>query len=664
MAINPDAFNKDSLLTKSATNREGDGLSLGDNPQTYAISHLPSYEISVSEGRVHASDVTKVYTGPNAGVAQGYANPTDVVGHITSTGNKMTITGTAGAETIELVHHSGALIQIDADGSIFLMPTSRKGFGLHASKGDGVVSSQGRLVIKGTASITLETEGSMEFNVGKNLFMDVGGDYLLSVKGTTNITSDGAMITEVAKDKMDMIGGIHRTTVAGDQRTQIAGNQRTDVGKGIENRAELNITNDAQKSLISRARESVTLSSSEEFININAFEDITLSAKENVRLIAKEDVTVDATDNAILRSKNSMILGSDQSVYLDATDNIKFISGDQFRIDAGSSFDLYSAGTNIRTQGAANFHSSAVTDIRGSIVDVQKGGASTQTPQSPEITSNREPNNIEIPEAPEYPDANTVIDNMTSEREAPDFPFNAKKMSAEEMSRYENEGDTPNPVAKSQASGNQGAGSPYSQGESAGSLSYSGNQGFDGSSNNARGTGNPYPQPSSLLNAADKLSRHVTIGMFGNLSMCPASQMGLSRKEILDNARHLSYNILDPILEKFGSSVLLLPAGAGLRIGNGTSRHYLGKAHDLRAASRDGAETAMIAKWIAENLPFDRLFLEANNYGSIHIHVEAAPEGSQGSKIVWTCQDPKCNSKIDGLNLVYAQQGLKKMGFA
>lgn len=664
MSINPDSFNTDPLLTKSVTNKEADGLSLGDNPTTYAISEIPSFEVSVSEGRVHASDVTKTYTGPGSGTAQGYASPTDVVGHITSTGSKMTITGTAGAETIELIHHSGALIQIDADGSIFLMPTSRKGFGLHAGKGDGLVSSQGRLVIKGTASITLETEGSMEFNVGKNLFMDVGGDYLLSVKGTTTISSDGAMTTEVAKDKMDMIGGVHRVTVAGDQRTQIAGDQRTDVGKGIDNRAELNITNDAQKSLISRARESVTLSSSQEFVNINAFEDVTVSAKENVRLIAKEDVTIDATDNAIFRSKNSMILGSDQSFYLDAADNIKMISGDQFRVDAGSSFDLYSSGTNIKTQGAANFHSSSATDIRGSIVDVQKGNPSTQTPQSPEITSNREPNDIEIPEAPEYPDANTVIDHMTTERLAPDFPFNAKKMSAEEMSRYENEGDTPNPEAKSQADGNQGAGSPYSQGSSAGSLSYSGNQGYDGSSNNTRGSENPYPAPSSFLNASDKLSRHVTIGMFGNLSMCPASQMGLSRKEILENARHLAYNILDPVLEQFGSRVQLNPAGAGLRIGNGTSRHYLGKAHDLRASSRDGAETAMIAKWIAENLPFDRLFLEANNYGSIHIHVEAAPPGTPGAKIVWTCQDPKCNSKIDGLNLAYAQQGLKKMGFA
>jgi hypothetical protein len=46
------------------------------------------------------------------------------------------------------------------------------------------------------------------------------------------------------------------------------------------------------------------------------------------------------------------------------------------------------------------------------------------------------------------------------------------------------------------------------------------------------------------------------------------------------------------------------------------------------------------------------------------MHIEAAPEGSAGAITVWTCADPKCQSKQDGLNLAFAEQGLKKMGFA
>ena len=61
---------------------------------------------------------------------------------------------------------------------------------------------------------------------------------------------------------------------------------------------------------------------------------------------------------------------------------------------------------------------------------------------------------------------------------------------------------------------------------------------------------------------------------------------------------------------------------------------------------------------------FDRLFLEANHAGTVHMHIEAAPVGSSGARTVWTCADPHCNSRQDGLNLAFAEQGLKRMGFA
>jgi hypothetical protein len=90
----------------------------------------------------------------------------------------------------------------------------------------------------------------------------------------------------------------------------------------------------------------------------------------------------------------------------------------------------------------------------------------------------------------------------------------------------------------------------------------------------------------------------------------------------------------------------------------------LGKAVDIASASRNFAETAEVAAWVRENLPFDRLFMEANHAGTVHMHIEAAPEGQSGAKTVWTCQDPQCKTRKDGLDLAYAVQGLKKMGFA
>jgi hypothetical protein len=101
-----------------------------------------------------------------------------------------------------------------------------------------------------------------------------------------------------------------------------------------------------------------------------------------------------------------------------------------------------------------------------------------------------------------------------------------------------------------------------------------------------------------------------------------------------------------------------------LRLGTGSSNHYSGKAVDIASMSRNFAEAAEAAAWIRDNLPFDKLFLEANHTGTVHIHVEAAQAGSTGSRTVWTCADPKCNSRTDGLQLSFAVQGLKKMGQA
>ena len=690
-------FNLNNKESKAITNPEGNGLGPGGTEIQHATPRIPTFAVSVKEGAVHQSDVQKTFSGPFAGTGTGSglaSGAEDSHGFSTPTGNKIHINGSAGSESIEIVHHTGSAIMIDADGAIFLMPAGLKGFGLNAAQGDGVIAAGQRIVIKGSSGITVETEGNLEFNVGGHLYMDVGGDYVLNVDGATTFSSDGTLNFEATKDVVETIGGIKRTTVAGDMRTQVVGQTRFDTGKTFEVRANDDMKLNSQRAIDIQAKEASAFEVDTGSLNLLAKDDLHISSQKSIYTVSEEDTTLESNQNVAFRTKGNAIISSPGDLHFDVSGQIDlraaqmFLSGTtdvqiysaNVSLNATENFDI--KGKNTKLQGttttyviAPSVHLDGTTNIHTStpLIKSLPGQTSTATGDSPtsaaspagpttvEITDPRATPTIISPKAAEFPDANTILNTMTTEVEAPDFPLNAKKMNAEEMSRYENEGGTPNPRAKARAQPNQGAGSPTKMGESAGAIPDSSNKDYEGSNNNQKGEKNPSPLPSSVQNANDKLSRVVTVGMLPGLMRCGATNNGLSRAEILKNVAHLSYNVLDPILRQWGGKMKITDC---LRIGSGGSRHYSGKAVDIASASRNFAETAECAKWVQENVAFDRLFLEANHAGTVHMHIEAAPEGQSGARTIWTCQDPQCKTRKDGLDLAYAVQGLKKMGLA
>jgi uncharacterized protein (DUF2345 family) len=690
-------FNLDTKSSKNITNPEGVGLGAGGTEIQHPTPPISTFMVSVKEAAVHQSDVQKTFTGPFAGTGGGggiSTNAEDNHGFSTPTGNKVHINGAAGSESIEIVHHTGASIMIDADGSIFLQPTSRKGFGLSAGQGDGVIAAAQRIVIKGNSGITLETEGNMEFNVGGHLYMDVGGDYVLNVDGATTFSSDGTINFEATKDLVETVGGIKRTTIAGDLRTQVVGQTRFDTGKTFEVRANDDMKLNSQRAIDIQAKEASAFEVDTGSLNLLAKDDLHLSSQKSIYTVSKEDTTLESNQNVAFRTKGNAIISSPGDLHFDVSGQIDlraaqmFLSGTtdlqiysaNVSLNATENFDIkgkYTTvnATQVNRQVAPSIHLDGSTNIHASTpywrtlagqttaanADNPNDAAAPAGPTTVEITDPRATPTIMSPKAAEFPDANTVLNTMTTEVEAPDFPLNAKKMNAEEMSRYDNEGGNPNPRAKARAQPNQGAGSPTTMGTSAGTISEPGNTNYDGSNNKSVGEKNPMPIPSSIQNANDKLSRIVTVGMLPGLMRCGATNNGLTRAEILNNAAHLSYNVIDPILKQFGNRIKITDH---LRIGSGGSRHYSGKAVDMASAARNFAETAEAAAWVRDNVAFDRLFLEANHAGTVHMHIEAAPAGSAGARTVWTCADPHCNSRKDGLELAFAVQGLKKMGLA
>ena len=453
-----EGFNEDKYSSKANLSREGGGLTSGENQTKYTGGPPDTYQISVKKGE-KASDSTQVFTGPGMGTRSGSGSPEDVTGWVTPTGNKIAINHGAGSDSIEIIHHSGAAVVIDVDGSIFITPSGRKGFGLHAKKGDGVVSAQGRLVLKGTSDITIETEGSMTFNVGKNMFMNIGGDLVMDVGGSMSESIDGAKSTEIVKDHSLTVGGTVRETVAGDKRTQVSESYRIDTGNSIDVRSDQDIQLQAQKSIKAAAVEASYFEVSSGKLTIASNDDTIIGAKNGIYLQSDDDVTLEAADTITVKG-DIITTSSLQSTLIDAGATVDMRAA-QVDVSATGSLKTYSGSTSLNTTGTFNIDATGAMTADAATISFNGGSPSPEAVKTIHTINARSAPNIQAPDAPEYPPKETIIDNMTSEREAPDFPGNAKKMSANEMSLYENEGDTPNPNAKASADMNAAGGSAH-----------------------------------------------------------------------------------------------------------------------------------------------------------------------------------------------------------
>ena len=594
------SFTSNPERVKSNTNREGDGVGRTNAPVSIGAGlSAPYYEVSVQDKPGFGSDQTITHTGPGVGVASGVGtNPNDIQGFVSATGNKIVIDNTFGSDSVTIQHHTGATIFIDADGSIHLISSGKKGFGVVAPRGDGTVYSKRHLVLKGDGRITLETDGDLDFNVGGNLGFHVKGDMTTVVQGSVHESIDGHKIFESGKDLSITSAGDTRITSAGKARIQSSKTLEVDVADNITMRTDHTLEMNAQK-------------------DIHAY--------------AKEKVSVNAKDTLKVISEGAMTLSTKDDFALKADGTSKLSSTSAASIHSSSTIDVLA---------------SAKVNIKGSATDIQTSG-------SPSVDSAVDPGPAQLAQ---YAPSNTIIDSITSVRIAPDFPGNAKRMSAEEFSYHSNDGGNPNPKAEALTTGNRGAGSPpqiQDAGIKAEPVATDSHDLPAGVTSNGKSTQNPLPVPTSIYNSNQKISKHYTVGNIIGLRACPQS----SQQAVLKEAMNTAWNILDPLVEKFGSRFQIT---SWYRNGD-SANHITGGAVDLRASTKSDVQlTADIAAFIRDNLPYKQLFLEKNDAPGIHLHVWASPAGSGASGNCKTCADKKCRSSVQGLQLSFAVAALKK----
>src|SRR6056297_1484256 len=152
-----------------------------------------------------------------------------------------------------------------------------------------------------------------------------------------------------------------------------------------------------------------------------------------------------------------------------------------------------------------------------------------------------------------------------------------------------------------------------------------------------------------------KLSNNFTLREF--VKSQTASRKGIDNspsQEHLDNAIALFENVVQPVRENFGPTIITsgyrsdaLNAAIG---GSTTSQHSKGQAADLEVP---GVSTAEVCEWIAANTDFDQLILEFYTPGDTNsgwVHVSYKADGSNRNQ---TLTAAKVNGKTEyshGLN--------------
>ncbi len=154
----------------------------------------------------------------------------------TEGGHQILMDDTSGRQKIELLHSTGSMMQIHADGS-----------GVFYVKKDNYEVVLGDKNVGVNGSMNLSVGGDMKISVKGNLVYDVGGDLKYNVSGSRNefVRADGVSVVEgarmdvtkkghserVAVDKDTAVGGKMTTVVSGAMTTDVKGN-RSDVARG------------------------------------------------------------------------------------------------------------------------------------------------------------------------------------------------------------------------------------------------------------------------------------------------------------------------------------------------------------------------------------------------------------------------------------------------
>ena len=593
------------LYSKQLTSTEGTNLT-NSATQSYKHVELPSVIATTAPNLdyVGEDDSSKVVTGAGGGGEGGSPEKAPVRwGYTAPSGSRIEVNDTGGAERIDVVHNSGAGFTIEPDGSIYFVSQSKRGAGLAAPFGDLMMTASGDVIIKGAASLSFQTSGDVNFDVG-GAFNLRSNSYKL-ITTNYNAVIDGGKTENVTNDSSLVIGGIDRKTVAGDSREQVTGKKIFDVGSDMTTR-----------------------------VGGNNRSDVSGTDTNNVKGTKTTSVTGDHTISTSGKSKISA--SGDNDIY----------SGGNIKATASGNADI-KAGGPVKLDGSS-VHASPAIDLAlwaeqtpQAALAVSLGGSMGSKPPV-QGAGSASAGSVASAEDAKVMDAPDIVDTLTSARKYPNYPGNgvlegANGTGISTISYDETPGAED--VFNEYSSGNQGNINPSKQVDSYDTLPAD----PVNRPNNITAVDPNKPTPSQHDLGA-KISKYFTLGQLTRARhshpIPPAQYDSVVKNHIL-----LATNVLDPIKEKFPDIVIT----SAFR--SNSSNHKTGKAIDIVVESRSMTKHAEIARFARDNLPVDQVFLEKNTSGRTHVHLRVSEAGQKATPSVFTCGDPKCQSRTSGIDV-------------
>jgi hypothetical protein len=616
--------------------------SAAPSPQhTPAPAYAPVKTFSVDyQSGEKTADSTDTANGPLDGesVGDGSQTPPVTKGFCTDYGTRINCVGEMGGEAIEIVHQNGAQITIRPDGTVHIIANGKKGAAIYSSVGDGVLAApRGKVIIQG-ADLKIESKGDLQLVAHGNIRME-GRDIITNARGSMTTKVNGRSITNIGSDNNLTVGGAYRQTVAGDIRMQTPNKIETDSNStNIKTTKDIELN--ATQSLLMKAV-GPSVFSTKGKLSVKSESDVFFNSSSGSAWISGATaVGVEGTDGVWMKGKQIVQSAKDGSITMDATTSVD-ISTKDMRLSASDSFNTYSQTTYLNSDGEFNIDADGAMDLRGSTIDLNKGAPAAVSPKPIETTSPSKAKAPDTPKAAEYPGAREIIGSIITRLDAPEFPFNAYEISANEMATYKNESQQPDQKAEQIASQNVGAGSRTAPGDEIGSAY------VDDSQNTYVAEETPYPAVESTT-GTNQWSE--TVQYFPGQEDIPKNDPDQA-KEIIKNIQHLCHNVLYKLNKALSDSVSFsFSRGYSPKTSSSDdSAHTKGLAVDIISSTGNNAEMAEIAAWIAQNTAYDLVRLEMDEEDNFRVHVEAAPPGSKGRRLKQTCPDKECSAPIDDL---------------
>lgn len=631
--------------TKQITDRIAPVNNDQSAPAASDAARPPTPQVSVRDGPP-AADVTSVSVGGHEGENDGSDNPGSTsLGEssgkalVTDNGTKIGIVSQGASESIVVVHPKGGQIRIGADGAVTIQSSSSKGFSLNAEKGGGTISVRGKLVIDAD-DIIFQSKGNMQFHA-KN-FLQYGINHQTQLSGSMTQEIDGSFDQEIGNYLSSMVAG-EITLTSGKKISQQASEAITMDTDAIGMRATHSATLEAGSNIKIAANNDATFSA-KGIGNVMADKGLVMSSSEGALYIAgKELASIDSLKQISMKSPEIVIQSKPGSVVIDATTAVN-VSTKDINFSATDNLKTYSKNTKMSGTSGFNVDVSGPIDIRGTPIDLNKGDPSPDSTLTIKNHNGFSPiGAVDAAEAV-YPDTQSVVDSITSRRMAPEYENNAYDVSQNQIAVEQNNGaSVPQQAVQSASQNSPGSERPEASGPEIRIPS-------SGRKNNVAGEPSPYPPPGTT-EAPEQLSKNVLA--FPGIEKIPGKGFaGYEKSDIIDNIQILCHNVIDKVIDKFGSQVSFGING-GFRLNESDTGHNSGNAVDIHATNKmDTAKTLEIANWIKDNCYFDELRIELDAEGSIHIHVQIDldPDVSAtaaGEQRIKSCKDYKCESYED-----------------